>query len=217
MWYTFGCVWVCMCVCIKNHNVALFGQVNVLYLGGPHTDAHALTRTRTRTHRRWAGVINDLTLTHARTHTYAGTCRLASECGAPKSMLQFSVAGTKYAAHYFYSPTHAHTHTHTYRLAHTRAFINYVWASLYALLLRHSGAWAERGGCVAGGVLGRASRRRIKNQFANFARTYWGWSASAGCSACVGVRVCGWSTHNHVCVCVRVTFLCVPRCVCNSF
>lgn len=70
--------------------------------------------------------------------------------------------------------TAPHTHTHTNRLAHTRAFINYVWASLYALLLRHSGARAARGGggCVAGGVLGRASRRRIKNQFANFARTY---------------------------------------------
>lgn len=92
-------------------------------------------------------------------------------------MLQFSVAGTKYAAHYFYGPTYAHTHTHTNKLAHTRAFINYVWASLYALLLRHSGARAAArgeggGGCVAGGVLGRASRRRIKNQFANFARTY---------------------------------------------
>lgn len=36
---------MCVCVCIKNQNVALFGKVNVLYLGGPHT------QTRTHTHR----------------------------------------------------------------------------------------------------------------------------------------------------------------------
>lgn len=45
-----------------------------------------------------------------------------------------------------FTAPHTHTHTHTNKLAHTRAFINYVWASLYALLLRHSGARAAARG-----------------------------------------------------------------------
>lgn len=93
----------------------------------------------------------------------------------PKKYATIFGCGHKICCSLFLRP-HIRTHTHTNKLAHTRAFINYVWASLYALLLRHSGARAaakgEGGGCVVGGVLGRASRRRIKNQFANFARTY---------------------------------------------